>query len=370
MSKIRRSLHRECGGSRKWCRLEVELRGMLSKPETLELSISGSAGVMMPRHEAEEDARLQWHQYFEDDPEALGSLFKQHSQELADTIATLGCTAEAAAAELVLAHDGPLHGLDVVAEDGSTVYVGESFGQITETLSQWFPEVVPYLGWHLNHMRPGCEHQDELGWGPGSPVVIDRATATAVQLEVLDGLDFDRNAEDREIHLGTHLQPLLGHRGAFTDTMDKAGVPPTQLNVQIVWAAYHYAERSCWGRPPMAPNPFACERTMWRAFKQCIETPYIVLREMAKRSPYSGARSSDVQEVLGKVVAYLEREAEAEWPKPEPKAGWVFEAKHSGPLGAPCPECGYRYGHAWTKRTLPREVVDWVLGLEEEAEAA
>lgn len=53
---------------------------------------------------------------------------------------------------------------DVVKREKGDAYVMESCGQITDTLKTWFPEVAPYLQWHLNDMRAGCEHQETAGW--------------------------------------------------------------------------------------------------------------------------------------------------------------------------------------------------------------
>ncbi len=39
-------------------------------------------------------------------------------------------------------------------------------------------------------------------------------------------------------------------------------------------------------------------------------------------------------------------------------AGWVLESEHPrGLLCKPCPTCGYKYGSAWLKETLPADVV-------------
>jgi ribosomal protein L37E len=39
-----------------------------------------------------------------------------------------------------------------------------SCGQITDYIKEFFPEVGPYLKWHLNDMKPDCEHQEKEGW--------------------------------------------------------------------------------------------------------------------------------------------------------------------------------------------------------------
>jgi len=73
------------------------------------------------------------------------------------------------AAKFVIAIDGLLHGLDVHAEVDGKIYLTEGCGQCTDELVKWFPEVEPYLKFHLNDMQPGCEHQRQAlrGWEVG-----------------------------------------------------------------------------------------------------------------------------------------------------------------------------------------------------------
>ena len=43
------------------------------------------------------------------------------------------------------------------------------------------------------------------------------------------------------------------------------------------------------------------------------------------------------------------------------KLGWTFETHPC----EPCPTCGYKLGTAWTKRSVPQEVIDWLERLPE-----
>jgi hypothetical protein len=46
------------------------------------------------------------------------------------------------------------------------------------------------------------------------------------------------------------------------------------------------------------------------------------------------------------------------------EAGWVTVDEHpEGLLNKPCPVCGYKYGSAWNKETVPDGVLDWLCGL-------
>lgn len=139
--------------SDEWCEVTIELKDTDKGPE---LSICGSYGEIMDRDDALRSARLSWIQIFEDDDECFAAVVRDH-----------GVSSVEAAADLVLEMDGEFHGLDVHKEDGDRVYVLHSCGQITDTLRQWFPEVTPYLRYHLNGMRAGCIHQ---GTGNGHKV--------------------------------------------------------------------------------------------------------------------------------------------------------------------------------------------------------
>jgi hypothetical protein len=49
-------------------------------------------------------------------------------------------------------------------------------------------------------------------------------------------------------------------------------------------------------------------------------------------------------------------------------AGWVTPDEHpDGLLGKPCPVCGYAYGTAWNKESVPVKVLDWLQNLPDTA---
>ena len=131
----------------RWCELEVELRDG-------RLSICGSEGRVISRGAARREARESWESFFEEDRNQL--------HEMNDRMGTNYRTAKGAA-KFVVETDGEFHGLDVHRESGAWVFVTESCGQIREDLLTWFPEVAPYLKWHLNDMHAECEHQEARG---------------------------------------------------------------------------------------------------------------------------------------------------------------------------------------------------------------
>jgi hypothetical protein len=138
-----------------WCELQVELQEL---PNGLRLSICGSAGVIVKQREARKMALEHWESFFDDSPSERHAMNDKFCKNFRTS---------KSAARFVIQSDGEYHGLDVHREDGSKVYLLHSCGQITEELKEWFPEVEPYLKWHLNDMRSECEHQASRGetWG-------------------------------------------------------------------------------------------------------------------------------------------------------------------------------------------------------------
>ncbi len=131
-----------------FCSVEVTL-------ENGRLSISGSAGYILTTAKARNEALSYWRSYFEDAPEERSSMADKFGVKLSTALQ---------AAKFVLETDGEFHGLDVVREDDSKVFVGHSFGQITEELKSWFPALSRiHAKWHLNDMHAECEHQEARG---------------------------------------------------------------------------------------------------------------------------------------------------------------------------------------------------------------
>ncbi len=135
---------------RRWCQMDVELEGG-------RLSITGSTGTMVPTYQAKAQNRQYWISYFTDSPGEI--------QAMNERMGTRYTSAKGAAA-FVIAEDGPFHGLDLVClpiPSSGHVFVQDMCGQITETLSLFFPEAKPFLKWHLNDMKAECIHQEARG---------------------------------------------------------------------------------------------------------------------------------------------------------------------------------------------------------------
>lgn len=131
-------------GSR-WCEIEIRL-------ENGRLSICGAEGRILSPAKARKEAREYWRSFFEDEPNELGRMAVE-----------FGTRKPATAARKVMEVDGEYHGLDVHAVYPSGICITESCGQIREELAKWFPEAVPYMGWHLNDMHAECIHQESRG---------------------------------------------------------------------------------------------------------------------------------------------------------------------------------------------------------------
>lgn len=259
------------------------------------LSICGEEGRIETPAAAREQALEFWRSYFEDEPGSIAEMNKRMGTNYRSATS---------AAKYVLRCDGQYHGLDAT-EVGDKVYILESCGQIVGEIAEWFPEVKPLLPWHLNDMKAGCEHQEKLGWGHGKTIALTKDTLTAVQSEVIEA-DLDKQ---------------------YKEKIEKLFKPQ--------WEAATGSE-------------FGAQRAL-RLIK----------------APGEGVTLYDVEQMLSewnrkmhpsiarKVEAAIKANLRKENPPP------VFDhAVYVDSLGAPCPECGYKYGTQWLKRDLPMEIIN------------
>lgn len=148
---MRRKITRTKGA--RFCTLEVEIEDRNGKG--LELSICGEEGRIVKRSQAKKEALAYWESYFDENPVERFNMGERFGKSFR--------TARSAA-RFVLSTDGEFHGLDVTGpEEGSSLRIVESAGQITETLAAYFPEVAPYLKYHLNGLKAECVHQEARG---------------------------------------------------------------------------------------------------------------------------------------------------------------------------------------------------------------
>jgi hypothetical protein len=133
----------------KWCRVEIEL-------DAGRLSICGSYGEIITAKKGKATAKEYWRSFFEDSPEELGAMQQRFPNTCLHT--------PKQGAAFVVKTDGEFHGLDISKREGDLLLIEHGGGQCVDEIAQWFPEVAPYLKYHLNDMNAACEHQEALGW--------------------------------------------------------------------------------------------------------------------------------------------------------------------------------------------------------------
>lgn len=316
-----------------WCEMEVKLT-FTADGVADRLSITGSEGTLHDEADLEDETREYWLSFFEENSNELGGMFVRFKEQMV-ALCKDHDTAEEAAAALVLEVDGRFHGLDLLAdtpdEDGHFLQV-MSCGCIHGSLVAWFPEVEPWIPWHLNDMKASCEHQEALGWGHGRDIALARGDCTEAQLEVLDLELESKVARARHAWIDDYLR---GHRLSRIAT--EALVHKPNYDEGLVLRAVE-------GRDLKALDEAYLEPSL----------------KLVHLSPGSRFGSREVKNLLGALLRHLRKLAARACPD-TPFRSEIF----TGSLGAPCPTCGYRYGTAWLKRELPAEVVSWFDGLEE-----
>ncbi len=178
----------------RFCRIEVEIKDG-------RLSVCGTEGTVMTRQRGRKEALQYWVSYFEECPEAIQDMNKRFGKRF---------TSATGAAKFVLATDGEFHGLDIL-DDGNRdrdILITESCGQIRDSLADWFPEYSALLPWHLNDMKPGCEHQEALGWGKRP---IDPAKPTSAYGKHFPGQRQDSWNMLAWVTRNEHPEGLLSH---------------------------------------------------------------------------------------------------------------------------------------------------------------
>lgn len=136
---------------KQWCEVTIELRDQGSGPE---LSITGAEGSVVSENMAKGLSQRYWESFFEECPEEIYAMNKRFDRRF---------TSAAGAARFVRECDGDLHGIDVHEQDNGRILITESCGQIRDIISEWFPEVVDLLPYHLNNLNSLCEHQEARG---------------------------------------------------------------------------------------------------------------------------------------------------------------------------------------------------------------
>lgn len=139
---FRKEIMREAAGE--FFTLRIEIReDSQNRPV---LSLTGNVGHVLSEDEAESEARDFWTSFFEECPEEKMTLIESQERYMTDE----------QAAEFVLQVDGRFHGLDVVQTSENKVYVSDAGGCLHAEMAEWFPEMAPFVQYHLNDMNAGC----------------------------------------------------------------------------------------------------------------------------------------------------------------------------------------------------------------------
>jgi hypothetical protein len=271
----------------RYCTVEIEIHDG-------RLSVCGEEGEIVTPIKARKLALQYWESFFEEEPEQIFLMNKKCGKKF---------TSAVSAAKFVIQSDGKYHGLDATEEDGK-VYLLQSCGQIRDSISDFFPEVVPLFDWHLNDMRPGCSHTMQLGWGHGKTIALTEDTLT----------DAQRNTIETE---------LTKARFALIDE-EKAkrwalAISSKANAIDAIRAAkgsdYHIT---------------TCD-----------------IQDLCSQSFFID-RCPLVREVKTFLAQQISREIKRE----------VFEAEiYKDCINAPCPECGAHFGSMWFKEELPPEII-------------
>jgi hypothetical protein len=299
---MKNKITRESAKTKMWCEVEIRLS------DAGELSITGSTGEIMTKAQARREALAFWISFFEDQPSERHNMNDRNNTNFR--------TARSAA-RYVLREDGELHGLDAEERNGK-VYRTTACGQIVEEIREWFPEIVPLLPYHLNHMQAGCIHQKALGWGHGKTIALSPDTMTVEQ-------------------------------GQSLWEEEKARVEPLRRKEVIARAEAIY--ESSFNQRQFArkhqPGLFGS-----RDGQLFISNDAVTELQEAARQAHSTSADKDLPSYKKNwILKALIREAEETIPMKE------FEgAVYKDCIGAPCPECGYRYGMEWKKHPLPGDV--------------
>ena len=208
-------------------------------------------------------------------------------------------------------------------------------GQCVNQVLEAFPDdaqaaamAAVWQRWHLNDMQAGCEHQRAAGWGKGRTIALSPSDMTEVQRQALSVVEVNR------------VEPLRkAHRAVtWADIRDKDQ-----------WAIRHTVD-ICRPVEGLLIDDTHARTTHVEALQAVAKT------ELKGPRADGHARifiNRDEKDMARLAVPYVERLAAEAHPM------LAFEgAIYTDSLGAPCPECGYRYGTKWLKEEVPANVIE------------
>lgn len=224
--------------------------------------------------------------------------------------------------------DLSISGVEGPTHDGNAI---GGCGQIDGDLRQNLAHITPAPGWnratirkfldiwdrwHLNDMRPNCEHQVGPEWEYHNIEVTKYAA------------NWDLTKELRRVA----AMDALEQEGLKYDLDHSASLAHV--------AEYSTAAEILWGFSTLGLQNFT-------------------------HNPLPAERLAEVRQASIAFSSYLDQHPNAIEAKTETKGnGWVHPNEHpEGILGKACPVCGYKYGHAWKKEEVPADVIAWLEAL-------
>lgn len=196
-------------------------------------------------------------------------------------------------------------------------------GQCLDSIGELYPDdpVVKRLvqiweAYHLNDMRAGTPAQRALGWGRGFDVALSVNSMTEPQKAALLKRNEARVSRQRSKFIAEKIANLVNSqkaRKALWDELQPGKTFTVHADEDVLVAA-----------------------RVARGDKDATRYPY---------------RPRD-NKIMPVIHDWLTKAAEKEIPTP-PVESEVFKDS----LGAPCPETGHLYGHAWLFEEIPAEVV-------------
>lgn len=200
---------------------------------------------------------------------------------------------------------GPMSNGDCRGSAGQCVEeirIGEPNPEWTREMLDKFCDI--WERWHLNDMKPYCQHMKELGWDEQAKerVKIDTWTLTK------EAMQKKRDAENRALE-------CLRNGQVFRPTKDEtvyARMKHSLISYNEEDVSYYYGK--------LYRDAYELKE------KDCLGRP---------------------------TTEYKTR-------------GWIrYDECDLGFIGRPCPVCGYGYGTSWIKEEVPEEVIEWLFSLPE-----
>jgi hypothetical protein len=274
------------------------------------LSVCGIYGRVRTEAAAKKEAIGYWESFFEENPAEEFLMARKFDKRFKSS---------RHAAKFVVESDGDFHGLDVVATVGKKVLISEGWGQITDEIRKWFPRVAPLLPWHMNDMRAGCEHQRKMKWGPGKTIALSPDHLTDAQhFTIAHDMELERDrlfAKEMEL---------------FQNDLRSSS------KARVAWISKHSSSGVCTIHDMELFDHLLTVHLESRALLQQkqLEWREALIEEVTKKIPVEKFKGAIYQDCIG----------------------------------APCPECGYKYGTAWVMEPLPLNVIQLAASVYKELE--